>query len=149
MRGVQRHNVHQAATSWRFHIAFPSLGSLIITSCIMPQLNYAILSFKVHFIQCGRNHFCRNVSKRKRMEKKTNKQTSKYARFPFVFPRKTAKIERKKVSWCVVDNCSLPPRCCGIECDQKSAITQCLSEQVVLRVPCWQVPELPVSPIIT
>ena len=28
------------------------------------------------------------VSKRKRMEKKTNKQTSKYARFPFVFPRK-------------------------------------------------------------
>lgn len=82
------------------------------------------------------------------MEKKTNKQTSKYARFPFVFPRKTAKIERKKVSWCVVDNCSLPPRFCGIECDQKSAITQCLSEQVVLRVPCWQVPEVPVSPYL-
>ena len=80
------------------------------------------------------------------MEKKTNKQTSKYALSLLSFQEK---IERKKVSWCVVDNCSLPPRCCGIECDQKSAITQCLSEQVVLRVPCWQVPEVPVSPIIT
>ena len=83
------------------------------------------------------------------MEKRTKKKNSKYTRFPFVFPRKTAKIERKKASWCEVDNCSLPSRCCGIECGQKSAITQCLSEQVVLRVPCWQVPEVPVSPIIT
>ena len=76
VRGVQRHNVHQAAASWRFHIAFPSLGSLIITSCIMPQLNYAILSFTEHFIQYGRNHFCRNVRFKKETYGKENKQTN-------------------------------------------------------------------------
>lgn len=112
----------------------------------MPQLNYAILSLGAFHPVRPESFLPQRTFQKGNAWKR--KQTNKLVSMLVSLLSFQEKIERKKVSWCVVDNCSLPPRCCGIECDQKSAITQCLSEQVVLRVPCWQVPEVPVSPYL-